>query len=230
MAPMVTIDGLRAKAERSGRYAPGQKTVFDVADEGHGALESATAFVKKQTIDGTWHEVAEEAFFDEYAAKKKDGELTQMWATKPRIMLAKCAEARALRRAFPEECEGMYTSEEMEQAGHVPVDGISSELKPLAAIITEDLDILREGIAKCTSRVALADFGRKLKKAPPMIRDALQDQWAKKYHDMLGMWPPRYRPPQTTAEVLGDDDLPPGLGGPVRAREPGDDDERTEAF
>jgi hypothetical protein len=39
-----------------------------------------------------------------------------MWATKPYIMISKCAEALALRKAFPDELSGMYSEEEMGQA------------------------------------------------------------------------------------------------------------------
>jgi phage recombination protein Bet len=56
------------------------------------------------------------ALFSEYAGTTKDGGYTQMWATKGAIMIAKCAEALALRKAFPQDLSGIYTSEEMAQA------------------------------------------------------------------------------------------------------------------
>lgn len=56
------------------------------------------------------------ALFSEYAATKRAGGLTQMWATKPALMLAKCAEALALRKAFPQDLSGLYTSDEMGRA------------------------------------------------------------------------------------------------------------------
>lgn len=104
------IDGYRLIAERTGRYAPGRKPAYEYRD---GQLLSATAYVKKQTADGTWHETEAEAFYSEYVALKKDGHPNKMWAEKPHIMLAKCAEALALRRAFPAELSGIYTTDEM---------------------------------------------------------------------------------------------------------------------
>lgn len=58
------------------------------------------------------------ALFEEYAGRKGDGSLTQMWQTKGALMLAKCAEALALRKAFPQDLSGLYTSDEMQQAGN----------------------------------------------------------------------------------------------------------------
>ncbi len=52
----------------------------------------------------------------EYAATYKNGDPTPMWRRMPSTMLAKCAEALALRKAFPQDLAGIYTAEEMEQA------------------------------------------------------------------------------------------------------------------
>jgi len=109
MTAQTGIDGYRLIAERTGRYAPGKEPSFHT--EG-GQLVSATAYVMKLVGD-KWFEVAASAFYDEYVAKKKDGSPNVMWATKPRIMLAKCAESLALRRAFPAELSGLYTEDEI---------------------------------------------------------------------------------------------------------------------
>ncbi|MDT9694016.1 recombinase RecT, partial [Streptomyces sp. P9(2023)] len=56
------------------------------------------------------------ALFAEYAGRKRDGSLSSMWETKGALMLGKCAEALALRKAFPIDLSGLYTAEEMHQA------------------------------------------------------------------------------------------------------------------
>ncbi|MDN6374286.1 MAG: recombinase RecT [Brevibacterium aurantiacum] len=56
------------------------------------------------------------ALFDSYAGKKYDGNLNAMWSTQGAHMIAKCAEALALRKAFPQDLSGLYTSDEMAQA------------------------------------------------------------------------------------------------------------------
>lgn len=46
----------------------------------------------------------------------KDGKPTGQWAVKPAHMLAKCAEALAYRKAFPQDLSGVYAPEEMAQS------------------------------------------------------------------------------------------------------------------
>lgn len=97
------IDGLRCTAARSGAYVPGDTTYTTDAD---GNLVSATVSVKR-LVAGEWHTISETAFLSEYKQN------TPIWNRMPHVMLAKCAEARALRRAFPEDVSGLYTQEEI---------------------------------------------------------------------------------------------------------------------
>ena len=123
----VSIDGLRLVAERTKRYSPGKESTYVYKEDG--SLFSATSYIKKQTQDGTWHEVAATAMLCEYNPGNN-----AFWKKMAHVMLAKCAEALALRKAFPAEMSGIYVQEEMAQAD---VD---------ASIITIDEDISFEKI------------------------------------------------------------------------------------
>lgn len=103
---IVSIDGFRAIAERTGCYAPGP-TRYEY--DANGGLVAAYVTVRK-LVAGTWFDLEESAFYDEYKG------FSPIWKSKPRVMLAKCAEARALRRAFSSELSGVYESSEMDQA------------------------------------------------------------------------------------------------------------------
>jgi phage recombination protein Bet len=118
MTVQTSIDGFRLIAERTGNYSPGREASYQY-DENKKVV-SATSYVKKRTSDGTWHEVAATAYFEEYVQKDKQGNPTQFWTNMPHVMLAKCAEALALRKSFPAEMSGIYTSDEMSQADNEP--------------------------------------------------------------------------------------------------------------
>lgn len=65
------------------------------------------------------------ALWDEYVQTKKDYktqaiEPNAMWSKMGAGQLAKCAEALALRKAFPQDLSGLYVSEEMGQADNEP--------------------------------------------------------------------------------------------------------------
>lgn len=72
------------------------------------------------------------ALWHEYAATKADGSLTSMWASKPALMLAKCAEALALRRAFPQDLAGLYTADEMAAADNDGPPPAVAQPEPIA--------------------------------------------------------------------------------------------------
>lgn len=122
------IDGFRLIAERTQKYTPGREPTF--VYDAHKKMLSATSYVKKLTSDGQWHEVAATAYFEEYVQKDKDGNPSDFWRRMPHLMLAKCAESLALRRAFPAELSGIYTSDEMSQADTIDLPTTPPAISP----------------------------------------------------------------------------------------------------
>lgn len=107
--PQVSIDGQRLVAERTGDYVPGRAAEYEYRND---RLYKATAYLKK-FAKGGWHEVEASAFYEEYVQTTKEGSPNSMWRKYPHVMLAKCAESLALRKAFPNDLSGVYTDVEM---------------------------------------------------------------------------------------------------------------------
>jgi phage recombination protein Bet len=135
MTIQTSIDGFRLIAERTGKYAPGRPTEFTHDDKG--ALISATAYVKK-LVGTTWHEVAAIAYLREYFGT------SPLWAKMPHVMLEKCAEARALRRAFPGDLSGLYSEDEMDQSQKSEANSEKKEEEPKEYIPLDKVQEIEE--------------------------------------------------------------------------------------
>lgn len=113
------IDGYRATADRTGRYAGNDEYAFDEGLREYDMIKAGR--MRPSTATSTVYKVvgnlrcpfSATARWDEYYPGDKQG---FMWDKMPFLMLGKCAEALALRKAFPDELAGVYTDEEMAQA------------------------------------------------------------------------------------------------------------------
>jgi phage recombination protein Bet len=109
------IDFLRGQAEETGQYRGQDSPEFGPVVQGTSFPSSATVTVRRKDPEtGEVYPVSAIAFWEEYYPG--DGGMGFMWRKMPRGQLSKCAEALALRKAFPRAIAGLYSFEEMEQA------------------------------------------------------------------------------------------------------------------
>lgn len=110
--PITSIDFMRIRAAETGEYAGSDDALFWSIETKQSYPDQATVTVWR-LVQGQRCAFTATARWAEYKPDANDF----MWKKMPHTMLAKCAEALALRKGFPKQLAGLYAREEMDQAG-----------------------------------------------------------------------------------------------------------------
>lgn len=139
----LTIDGFRLVAQRSGKYA-GQLGPFWCGKDGEWRdcwldqeppAAARVGVLRRDFQEPMWAI----ATYKSYVGN------SPIWAKMPDLMLAKCAEALALRKAFPFELSGLYTQEEIasyEEAQNSPQ--LPHLSKPKSIKLVEEVEEIKK--------------------------------------------------------------------------------------
>jgi phage recombination protein Bet len=157
------IDGLRSIAERTGQL-DGSET-FWCGDDGQWTdvwLGSKPPAAAKTIIHrkGSQHPFIGVARFADYNAGQG------LWSKMGAAMIAKCSEALALRKAFPADLSGVYSTDEMQQADATVEPVTVTAAAPAPALPAGDAKLFQAGkaaIAKADTLEKLAEVKERMK-------------------------------------------------------------------
>jgi phage recombination protein Bet len=207
MAIVVGIDGFRAIAKRSGHYRPDTRAprfTYDerLVDEASNPLGIESVEVSiYQHSHGDWHEITAVAYWTEFAPVIEGGEWKtndngkrylekngkrmldpnkENWRKMPRLMLAECAEAQAIRRAWPEDLSAIYSDDELDRAK--TLDLTASEIV--------EKEHVQERLAKIGGAEAIMfDMGDGLERIPlDKAGDMLMERFGKMQPHEVMQW------------------------------------------
>ena len=189
MTIQTAIDGYRLIAQRTGRYR-GRLGPYWCGPDGQWRdvwLEAEPPAAARVGVKVAGHDEPTYAVatYRSYAQTYPDGNPMGLWATMPDVMIAKCAEAQAIRASFPADTSGVYTAEEMgqsEPAAEPPrsphhqaaldrVDGLIAQAA--AAEVSVDAAKAREyaGLSLEHAQATVVNLLRRLQPAAEQERD-----------------------------------------------------------
>ena len=184
-----SIDGFRIIAQRSGQYA-GQTAPYWCGDDGvwkdvwlsnTPPTAAKIGVYRTNFAEATWAI----ARWESYAVMNNP-----IWKKMPDVMLAKCAESLALRKAFPNDLSGIYTDEEMSQVDVVVEEKIKPKKVDLHIAPKDQVD---------TSNVDWVSLAKAIDALED--KDAVKRMWTAR-KEILDAVFPESNPPTTLREVL----------------------------
>ena len=123
-------DVFTKRADANPNYKGKKAGIIVLKKDGNIEEREGTMVLTEETLVGGWAKVFikdkepeyQSVSFEEYAGRKKDGTLNSQWSKKPATMIRKVAVVQALREAFPDRFQGMYTQEEFAEVSDIKLD------------------------------------------------------------------------------------------------------------
>ena len=180
MTIQTSIDGFRVIAERSGSYAGQDEPIWENDEKGFPIKCTVRVYKFTPNFEQRYCAGVGVAHFKEYYPNPQ-----LLQKTMPHTMIAKVAEALALRKAFPQDLSGLYTGDEIADA---PKEDAPKEIVPnkffkepegsmknLSDIAGEELKAsaeeqilykLKEALAKMQTKEEITDYLNKKYQGP----------------------------------------------------------------
>jgi len=144
---VTSIDGYRIIAARTGEFAGTDEPKYEYDKKGFVSHCTVTVY---RLVQGIRVGFTAKVKFTEYSTGKN------LWTSKPETMIAKVAEAHALRKAFPQDLSGIYTQDEMDQATSTS----AGQKKPLPMTLDQATEIKQLAESKEYDKDKMADYIR----------------------------------------------------------------------
>ena len=156
----VSIDGFRSIASRNPEYAGQTTTLFcgkdgkwtEIWTQEEYPFAAKVGIYRKGYQEATYAIAKWDSYVQCYWVKNNHGknsqEVSSMWKKFPELMLGKCAEALALRKAFPSDLSGLYTADEMAQVNNeiIEVQQIKEDPQPVVVLSEKKIEVPKDKI------------------------------------------------------------------------------------
>lgn len=193
-----SIDGYRLIADRTGQYAGNDDPLYDeglslyqhlISGREHPLVATVTVWKVvggvrcNFTASASWAQYAQ-FFWDK---EQRCNKLSETWQKMPYLMLSKCAESLALRKAFPNELSSLRTEDEMQAVDQdiLPAPPTPTIFNPSLAVSQRPHPKLQPSQQDATVLVAVKDAINKLGLKAQQIEIALMANYQKDHLDML---------------------------------------------
>lgn len=157
----MTVDGMRARAVSTGQAAGYKAATFGYAH--HERFPTSATVVVYRAVGGKKRAFEATAYWDNYCPADVEG---SFWDRMPQVMLEKCAECLALRRAYPELFGDIYSPEETERSRQMGAPHRGPRRPPQVRVEAVNADDVPESMTQIEfhnqlSKRGLADNGKR---------------------------------------------------------------------